>query len=483
MKDGIGTLFFMLSLQSERSLKILFVAAMACYVFACVAFYFHAYDVNPQSDTQGIRYAAQAVNALHDGAFWQWLVALPARKYPMLYVAPFSILFELIGGSGALLPSEHLVARALTLLYAAGIFFLLRKQSLKMFGESRCAILLLFTSINFFMFATAVRPHMAVAFWTLLTYILSLHMREKKSLPWMLATFTSAGVAFATLQSGLLAFIFPILASLSEQRSPSNILKTVACTFIFFAAFLFIGYPFYLLLFSGHGPGSFDLSMGHDTGFQFFIQIIPAKMWMLIASDVILCLFAILSIPAMRREKSEYGPMMIYVAVFLIIFGMQEITSIRFFLPVLPFLALMGSKLLRGLRWAQLGLLVCIILAYARLGVLGIKQNTFQQASAAMMESTALLATNVPPYYLNLPDEKYALNSTPPSSVNLLLRPNEHSTLPVPTKICNTFTATDWPTAAAGTSYMFFWNDMQWPQFYLPGTKALGINMRLVCPQ
>ncbi len=483
MLHAFATISFMVTMNSSTTLKMLFPISIAVYIAACLAFYFHAVDLNPQYDTQAIRYGVEMFKAMTDGNLWQWITEPPARKYPMLYVAPFTFAFKVISGEGLTLLQEHYASRAITLLYAFGLLAVVWRIAVKFFGEGRSTIILLFTSLNFFMFATAVRPHIAVAFWTTLTLYASILMREDNAKPrFTYLTFISAMCAFATLQSGLFAFIFPVHAFLEKNSSKIQIAKVGFATLLSITISLCIGYPQMFFAFLGMTSGHIDASMGHDVGFDVLPFLIPQKIWMLFASDAILCLFAILGTHAVRKRHDRYTPIFYYIIAFTIVFGMQGITSIRFFLPLLPMLALLGAEKLRHEKFAQVLLLICIVLAYAKLSYLALQPNTFQQASKYISEKNDyFLSTNIPNYFMNLPYSAYATNLTPIDSVEFLMTATDKDEGIESLPLCTAFIATTTATKAAGTPYMFFWNDMQWPQFYLFFTRSLGQNLRLYC--
>lgn len=464
--------------------KVLVIACVSCWAFGLIGYYFHAIELNPQFDTQGIRYAAELQQAVIQGNAMQWWFHGEPRKYPMLYVIPFTVgNFLVSGGQLIALSHEHYIVRAITVLYALATLVLLWFVARKYFDDDEYAALtVLGTSIIFFEFATAVRPHIAVTFWTALALFLSLRLRERYTFFRTLSAFGAAACAFATLQSGLLAFIFPLWALVWDRWSVKQVSFCVAwflpAVFLGFA----LGYPqMYGNLVFG-SDAAFDPSMGHDVGFHWSFWIIPLKIGDLFSVESILCILGVLGAYKAWKAKELPVPLILYVVSFIILFGMQPIASARFFLPLFPLLALLAVPVLREYRWIQPTLLVLNILVFCKLGFLAFHQNTYQQASASINASTGYLVTSIPTYFLDVPDDRYALSTTPLTERYIfLLRPDDHVQNVESQRLCGTFTATNAPTELASTPFMFFWNEVRWPLYYLLRTKSLGINLRLYC--
>lgn len=464
--------------------NIAFVTAGISYVIALLAYYFHAIDLNPQYDTQGIRYSLELLIAEGSGNLWDWLIQVPPRKYPMLFVAPFSLVESIFWHPIQGIPLElaHYITRAFMVLYSLGTLFVLRLISRRLFGESIPTILLLFTSINFFLFSTAVRPHVAVGFWTLLTLYFSLRLTEKPTYTMMTLAFGSAACAFATLQSGIFAFIFPASVLLIRDRSWLSIGKVVGFGSLTGIISFVFGYPFILQIFSGSPLSSLlETGLQHDVGFFILPQLIPVKLWEAFSCDMILFTALFFGAWSMRKSLKKFGPILLYVAVFCLVFGTQPITAPRFFVPILPVLALVATPALLGRRSLQIAIGVLCILIYAKLAYLGFSSNTYQQASRFVNTHQGLLATHVPDYFLNVPYEKYATEDADPAQFLYLLSVDEHYPDVEALPLCAAFTATNVSTDKAGVRYMFFWHEVRYPLYYLAFTKSLGINLRLYC--
>ncbi len=464
--------------------KILFRTAATVYVIALVAYYFHAVDLNPQADTQGIRYSLELLSAKDQGQLWNWLTQIPVRKYPMLFVLPFSVAesFFWISGEGMEMTQAHYITRAITVLYALGTFWILRRITVRLFDDSRSATLLLLTSINFFLFSSAVRPHIAVGFWTLLTFYLSLQLRQQPSGRKAVLAFASAACAFATLQSGLLAFIFPLWAMTSENWSWKSVTKTLGLAAGMGAIGLAVGYPFVLNMFSGSSPtAGFTTGINHDVGIFLLPQLIPVKLWEMFTCDIILFIAAGFGIFRTWHEKQKIIPVLLYLAAFWIVFGMQPTTGPRFFVPTLPLIAVLATPALAGRRKLQMGIAVLCILIFGKLAYLATQPNTYQQASQFVNTHDGLLITHTPTYFLNVPDEKYAKAGQPAKRFFILLQEDEHIPEVEVLPLCAVFTARDVSAAWSGVKYMFFWHEVPWPLYYLAVTKSLGINLRMYC--
>ncbi len=463
---------------------ILFRLAVLMYGIALVAYFFHALDLNPQFDTQGIRYSLELLSARDQGQLWDWMTQVPPRKYPFLYILPFSLLesFFWVSDEGMDMIHVHAIARFVTILYALGIFFVLSRITRRLFDDHRAAILLLMTSTNFFLFSTAVRPHMAVAFWMILTFALSYEMKKKPSTLATLLAFGAAACAFATLQSGIFAFLFPVFALFSYDRRLSSLLKAAGWLVGAGAVGLIVGYPFVLRMLSGGAEGATLASgMNHDVGFFLLPQLLPVKLWQLFACDSVLLLAAVFGAWKTWHTKQKTMSILITLSLFLLVFGMQPITSPRFFIPVLPLLAVLAAPALIGQRRLQMAIAILCILMFSKLAMLAAQPNTYQRASAFVNAQDGFLLTRIPTYFLNVPDEKYAKVDQNADRLFFLLKEDERIPEVEALPLCASFLATSLPTERLVSNYMFLWQEVEWPLLYLAGTKSLGINLRMYC--
>ncbi len=483
---------FLESIQGTKKglqTRVLFFILCIAFGIATIAFFTHALEKNPQFDTQGIRYGGELIDAIEKNKAWEWLTQLPARKYPLLYIIPFSLGYEVLaflrgGLDHVTLPHIHLTARIVTLLYSIGtiLFLVLTARRLRL--SQTDALLLLFSSVLFFLFTTAVRPHGAVMFWTLVTYYSSLHVQDKPSARWTVLSFASAACALATLQSGIFAFFFPLWAVCTQSRSVKN--KSIGLTYaIFFGiAGALIGYPFLLQGIQHTQTGAVDVSMGHDIGFDFRLQLVPIKLWMLFNSELILWIFGIIGIVQLFKKrdilKNPLLPAICYCILFLAVFAGHSITATRFFLPLFPLLALLGVHAFSVFpRFTRPVLTVFLILLYVKLAFLGFRPDTFEQASAFMRDKPGTIATAVPSYFLTIPPERFIQKQEELPEASFIVTDQEESVRNFP--ICATFVSSRYAFLFAENRSPFLWNAVEWPLVFVFETRTLGPNLFVHC--
>ena len=463
---------------------------LLCITFtvATIAFFQHAVDLNPQYDTQGERYGSELVTEAHKGKMWKYITELPPRKYPMLYVIPFSLAFQSIltvGDTNAVsLLQMHIASRTVTLLYSIGTILLLVLVARRLQLRASHAVILLFSSVLFFLFETAVRPHGAVTFWTLLTYFLSLRLIDRPSIPRTLLAFAAAACSFATLQSGIFAFIFPVWAVLIDSRDWKRLLQAGGLLGVFGLTSALIGYPFLLRGILRMESGQIDTSLGHDMGFNILPTLIPSKLWMLLSAEIILCGFAVWGIVMLikgnKQDRRFYIPMFAYLIAFISVFAMQPITSSRFFLPTFPLLALIGAYTYERLpRAAQTGLPLFLIAVYVQFTLLGFHKNTLQEASAYVINDPGQVTSGLPNYFYNIPAERFIeTREELPNATRVILT----KTQPVKNFFpCATFLSSKTAAAFAENESPFLWNAVSWPLYFVFTTRAIGPNLTVYC--
>lgn len=467
--------------------NILFTLACAFFALATVAFLTHDLSRNQQYDTQVIRYGFEWIEAAEHHAAWDWITQVPARKYPMMYVIPFTATYkagEMIVGSGNLTFAQiHFLSRFITLLYALGtMYFLVQTARLLKLNVTH-VLLLLFSSMLFFLFETAVRPHGAVACWTIAAYYFAVQYHEKKMLRSMALSYVMAALAFATLQSGLFAFIFPVWISIFQKNSGKNRGISIVLCAVCLGIAAIVGYPFLLRGIMHTEGGAIDTSLGHDIAFQFLPQIMLGKFWSLLISETLLLVFGITGIIRLTRKRPhQYSlliPVFCYLALFYSVFLMQEITSTRFFLPTLPFLALLGTFAFPLLpKKTAMALSLLVIAIYAECAWLGFKPGTMEEASAFLDQKPGVIASNLPPYFFLLPPERFVTEKTKDSIAYAILSTND---VPTDMQLCGTFLSSPDAAYFAENNSPFLWNAVEWPLFFVFQVRALGPNLRVYC--
>lgn len=174
-------------MKEKNQTMILF----ATFLLVGLGYVFHAINTNPQPDSQLLRYAYELRSVIERPSMILEYF-LTQRKYPLLFIAMLET-FSWIPASFADIFAQIFSAepisteisdailivsgRIFILLHAIGIIAIFGYISKREFNV-RFAEPLLFSSILFITFATAVRPHIPVTFWTLLACALSLHPRD-----------------------------------------------------------------------------------------------------------------------------------------------------------------------------------------------------------------------------------------------------------------------------------------------------------------
>ncbi len=467
--------------------NILFTLACAFFALATVAFLTHDLTRNQQYDTQVIGYGFAWIEAAENDTAWNWITEVPARKYPMMYVVPFAAVFKagemIVGTANLTFSNIEFLSRFVTLLYSLGtIFFVVQTARLLKLKVSH-VLLLLFSSILFFLFETAVRPHGAVACWTIASYYFALRFHQKKMLHWILLSYLMAALAFATLQSGLFAFIFPVWATIFQKTSWKNRgMSAVVCA-LFVGIAAVVGYPFLLHGIMHTEGGAIDTSLGHDIAFQFLPQIMPGKFWTLFISETILLVFGITALIAVLRKRhhqlSSLMPIIWYLALFYGVFLMQVITSTRFFLPTFPLLALLGAFAFPVFPRKTATLLSLLIIAmYAQFAWLGFQPGTMEEVSTALLRKPGVVASNLPGYFFPLPPGRFATEETQDSIAYAILSTDD---IPRGMPLCGTFLSSPNAAEFSENRSPFLWNAVEWPLIFLFQTRALGPNLRVYC--
>lgn len=466
----------------------LFTLLCVMFAVAIVAFLTHALEKNPQFDTQGIRYGAEWVEAAEHDRVATWIMQAE-RKYPLLYVLPFAAFDALlalpypnINETPMLL--QHLSARFVTLLYALGTLWLLVLCARELHLNVRDALLLLFSSVLFFLFATAVRPHGAVTFWTLATYYLSLRFRAAPSFPRFFSACAAAACAFATLQSGIFAFFFPLWAVFSNRPTGKAVGIALGVTAGFLLLGTLVGYPFLFHTLRQGAGGPLDASLGHAVGFQFHPLLVPEKFWLLFSTETVLCTFAATGTLLLLRQPGKWShpllPLAVYCILFFAVFSGHSITASRFFLPLLPFMALMGAPAFASMpAVVRPALTLLLLLVYAQSAWLGFQQNTFERASAFVEDKPGYITASLPLYFFPTPPDRFIDSPDRVSEASFYIlgkqQPLKNATL------CATFRSSRIAHAFATNNSPFLWNEVQWPLVMIFDTRILGPSIFLYC--
>ncbi len=457
--------------------------ALVAYMIATVVYGLHAYESNPQYDNQGMRYAQEGVIAATTGTLGTFF--LEERKYPLLYALPFAVTFEtmLVVHGGDLSDADlYLASRIISLLFALGTFIVLWRLAKRMkLGTD--PVLLLATSLLFLLFTSAIRPHVTVAFWTLLAVLTALRAKERAGISTTALSFACAAVAFATLQSGLFAFIFPLWVVLERPLSLKAIGRCVPWLGFALMFALMIGYPFLLRpLFGLQREGGIDL--GHDVGLHFALLQPLRIVWQLLWSEPILFITAAFGLRIVRSDDTHplFRPILLYVALYLLTFGFHTISAGRFFLPIFPMLALVGALALHNTpRWVRPTVAGFVILMSLRLTWLAALPNTYADM-ATFLDSR-------PPYTVILvqPDEFFPLDRNKLATerehaplTNTIVLP-DYSDKPLPPmakawSICHTSHASN-----TTDEIVLLWNDTPLALWHLFEARRLGPNMRAYC--
>lgn len=467
-----------------RIARILTVIAVAAYAVAALAYAFHGLDTNPQYDNQGLGYASEMIEDARDGRLWHFL--MQERKYPLGHVLPFVVVDGaiLLFQDGITKHESFIVGRSIAMLFSLGTFLLLWRVA-KRLNAQREAVLLLMTSVLFLLFTSAIRPHGPVAFWTLATLLCSIRMRERPSGMRTFAAFACAGIAFATLQNGLLAFVFPLWALLEWPLHRRNIGRTFAWLAASGIIAGIVGYPYLLRpLFGRAALGGADL--GHDVGLTFDLVGSPLH-WIpqLLGGEIVLLIIAGMTLWKMYRAWAFpapwFGAICVYCALFLLIFGFHTSTAGRFFMPVFPLLALVGSQTLRSARpVVRSGIAMLVVLVSIKLLWLSFQPNTYQQISSFFGTRDGKTGTaSQPGYFFTIPIDKRVNENDSIADVGTIALPDYD--------VANRAKMSKWTSCyhavASHTTddIVLLWNDTPWALWTLFEASRLGPNMTAYC--
>lgn len=463
--------------------RVIVPLAMAAYVAASLAYAAHGLDTNPQYDNQGLTYAADMIEDMRDGRLWPFL--MQERKYPMAHVLPFVAVEEIIllGKDGITKQESFAIGRCVAMLFSLGMFLVLWRIARRL-GTARETIVLFMTSVLILLFTSAIRPHVPTAFWTLMALLCSIRYREQSSTPRALAAFACAGIAFATLQSGLIAFVFPLWALLERPWSMRSTAKAGTWAFGTVLIATVIGYPFLLRpLFGRAALGGADL--GHDVGLTFDVIGAPLH-WIpqLLGGELALLVAAAAGVAPMVRSRKLPAPWVgaagVYCALFFAVFGFHSIAQGRFFIPVLPVFALFGSLALRKYPAVTVGAAMLVLAISIRLFWLAMLPNTYQEVSSFFATRDGKAGTvSQPGYFFVIPPERRVIESDSIADVRTIAIPDyDHASTAKMSKWTPCF-----HTVSSRTTdeIVLLWNDTPWALWHLFEASRLGPNMTVYC--
>ena len=463
----------------DKSLRALTVLAFAMASIAALAFFFHDIESTPQTDIHVIKYSDSLLKSFDSGTTGDFMLEM--RKYPLFYTVSFSVarkvtepIFMLpVLKDMPLYQQLYVVGRLFTLIFAIGIIFVLFRLS-KMFTSKPHAAILMASSILFIVFSTAIRPHIPVAFWALLSFMFAEEFKNNKSDKWKLfASYASALVAFGTLQNGVFAFLFPLWVQTTNDKR--TWIKAAITLAVCISLAIILGYPFVF-----NTANNVGLDLGHNYGNAWdgygFVKLGIT----MLGSELILGFFAILSIVKMIKNKkadviNKFAPAIVFVAAIFLIFGMYGGTASRFFIITLPFLALIGAiSFKESSRTTKIIVLIFIIVLNGRFAQLALKSNTYQIASNYLNENTdGILGTDLPFYYLSVPFERFASEEQEHMIEHIVTNAGKHNLEYMTT--CHKISSSKWK------DNMFLWTEVPWGLFKIWQTEHFGPNLEVLC--
>lgn len=472
-----------LSARFERITLLLYAAV---FIASILTYAWHGLPhTNPQYDNQVIWYAADMREAIKKGTIGTFLTE--SRKYPLAYVVPYAIGEEIVEraaamrGSFATQSDGYLLGRFITLLYAAGLFWITWRLSERLTGGRSAALLLSF-SILTFMFASAIRPHLPVAFWTAATLAASVRLRDKPDARSQLLAWGSAFCAFATLQSGVFAFIFPLWALVEHPGNVRSWAKPLLIAAVVGLASLAFGYPFVIASLLGAGP-DVGVDLGHDVGFALGFGHGWRVVTQLIGSEIVLLAFG--AAGARLIWKHPEGRESVWIAIaaywvsFFAVFAFHSNGMSRFFLCALPLAALAGAVAFdRAPRWLRVAVTVFMMVAYVKFAWLAVQPSTYQQITsfAAGRPGAVGLSVNIPSYFTTIPNDRFPDSPNDGRFLTAVMTEMDKVQLKGGWEECGRFVA-----SRTTNEIVLLWNDTPWALWHVFEAKALGPNAVAFC--
>jgi hypothetical protein len=235
-------------------------------------------------------------------------------------------------------------------------------------AAANLATALVATSVLTSWYATEARPHAALAAFAVASVAAALELQRRGGWALYLATGVLAGLAIATLQSGLACLLPLAVAYLRRPRELRR--RELAQVGAALLAALALAWPFYPFLFARPrpvGPGTpagatgffgHDLWLGSFDG-QGFARLARA-LWNYDTLTALALLAAALLWLRARRPLSDWAWIAgAFVLPYLVVFGLYRHTFARFALPLLPFAAIGAASLFERIGRARIRALAC----------------------------------------------------------------------------------------------------------------------------
>lgn len=476
MKTKIQNTFTLKFLEKSCKFFVLLAAAMAITLYL-----FHDLRVNPQYDNQGLWHAADLLTAIRGGQFFDFIFT--PRKYPLFYLLnnlvvylPFDLFLKEV-------PREVfiLIGRGITFFYAIGSFLLLRTLSKRLFNDTSIAMILLATSILYTLFTTAIRPHVIVGFWSLSSYYFALLYRSNNSKKNLGGTFISAIFAFCTLQSGLLAFVFPLWSILDTKKGMKRMMQL---SLFFIPALILciaLGYPF-LLSSVLDGSTGLGMDLGHNVGVKYSWGSAGRVIAQLAGSSPFILLFFSIALAryVLKRDawNSSLTPAFIFVSVFLGVFLFHYHTKGRFFIPILPFVALLGvSGFKASPQLVRIPVLLVTTIVYMRFGYLTTLPNSYDAVSTFANQRTgAVFIQSRPVYFYRVPVKRLVSTQDYPWIETIIVSDKRTLTASGTWEECAAYN-----NSTEHSDVSLLWEDTEWAYYNLFTNEMLGPPMQAYC--
>lgn len=403
---------------------------------AFTAMLFHNVSVHPQPDLQLIRYALEFLQSLQKGtlfAYWQTTHVYPFA--PVFLVSIFvttGIASLFLSGhvtSLAAVPAYvsvhpgalYLSTRLLFLATTVGTLLLTYRVARMLHPDKDpfWAVTLLLSSVLFLVFATAIRPHMLVTFWTTLAAERSLAFSQNSNRWAIYTAWAAAACAFATLPTGVFALAFPAVAVACDvhgRMHPRASLHFRALIPAACAVLLPVLFSYTYLLpnllhggawnFNAIGQKEFAVPTVDGSGFAVLFSV-------LLGDSPIVTLAAMFGIAAAWRKHRFFTlSFLLYAVPFMVLFGLAGNVKMRFFLPLLPLFAIAGGiTIARIPKIAQYALLACVMLLHLRLTYLFLQPDTYQETARILAATSGTVATVLPPYFLDIPPTRASIGT------------------------------------------------------------------------